>query len=78
MKIEKITNAFVNEFDAQTQGCADDCKEYFGKVNANIRDQKKAQLRTYSTWDRTDCRNVIEAGCTYCYIGYTPKTSIYL
>lgn len=27
MKIEKITDAFVNEFDGQAQSCADNCTD---------------------------------------------------
>ena len=77
MKIEKINDAFVNEFDAQAQGCSDDCNEYRGSSKADINWQKRNGVRSYSEWDRTDCENVISLGMTYCYLDKTPKTCIY-
>lgn len=78
MKIEKITDAFVNEFDAQTQGCSDDCEEYRGRTKTLIEGQLAIHLRNYWGYDSTDQQQVLLAGQTYCYREYTPKTSIYL
>ena len=77
MKIEKITDAFVNEFDAQAQSCWDDCDEYRGSAKADIAWQIRNNLRSYYEWDRTDCENIIYGGLTYCYLDKTPKTCIY-
>lgn len=78
MKIEMITDTFVNEFDGQAQSCANDCTEYFGKTSAVIKLQINAGIREHYEWDSTDCKNVIGCGEDYCYRDYTPKTSIYL
>lgn len=78
MKVEKITDAFVNEFDAQTQGCSNDCAEYRGKTKSLIEGQLAISLRDHWGYDRDDQQKVLLAGKTYCYRDYTPKTSIYL
>ncbi|WP_294413853.1 hypothetical protein [uncultured Ruminococcus sp.] len=77
MKIEKITDAFVNEFDGQVQSCSNDCTEYFGKTLAVIKLQINAGIRKDYDWDSDDCKNVIGCGEDYCYRDHTPKTTIY-
>lgn len=79
MKIKKITDAFVNEFDGQTQSCSDDCKEYRGKAKADIQQQIDSGVRSYWGYSQSDQKKVNEAGFLYyCYLDKTPKTSIYL
>ena len=77
MKIKKITDAFVNEFDAQAQSCWDDCKEYRGSTKDDIQDQLDIKLRSHWAYDSDDQQKVRIAGETYCYRDKTPKSSIY-
>ena len=79
MKIEKIENGFVNEFEGEAQSCWDDCTEYRGKtsaINAQIRragfkgDASRSDLDNYSI--------IKDMFDYYCYREKTPKTSIYL
>lgn len=76
MKVEKITDTFVNEFDVQAQKCWNDCTEYFGRTKENI-DAQYPEIREHYGWDAADCQNVISEGKTYCYRDHTPKTNIY-
>lgn len=76
MKIEKITDTFVNEFDAQAQSCSDDCEEYRGKTEDTIKGQYPEERESYE-FDLADCKNVKSKGHTYCYREYTAKTTIY-
>ena len=77
MKIEKINDAFVNEFDAQAQGCSDDCNEYRGSAKADIKWQIDNDVRSHWGFDYDECKDLKEAGFTYCYRDKTPKTCIY-
>lgn len=76
MKIEKITDAFVNEFDAQAQSCYDDCNEYRGSARANIEEQIKGG-REYWGFDIDEYKDITANGDLYCYRDKTPKTCIY-
>ena len=77
MKIEKITDTFVNEFDAQAQSCSDDCEEYRGKKEADVNYYIKRNQRKIREFDSQECKDAKEAGYVYCYLDHTPKTTIY-
>ncbi|MBQ6945424.1 MAG: hypothetical protein IJN43_14030 [Ruminococcus sp.] len=76
MKIEKITDTFVNEFDAQTQGCADDCTVYRGKTYDDIK-ADYVDWRYHYGYDRDENRESLRINGYYCYRDKTPKGTIY-
>ena len=76
MKIEKITDTFVNEFDAQTQGCADDCKVYRGKTYDDIK-ADYPEYREHYGYDQEENRYLLQRDGYYCYRNLTPKGTIY-
>ena len=78
MKIEKITDAFVNEFDGEAQSCRNDCTEYFGKTEGQVSWLKKCKLTLTNGQDsRGHHVRALEFGSTSCYWDKTPKACIY-
>ncbi|MBR5513160.1 MAG: hypothetical protein IKV85_04140 [Ruminococcus sp.] len=78
MKIEKIENGFVNEFEGEAQSCWDDCTEYRGKtsgINSLIR--RAGYKGDASRSDLNHLAEIKDVFGYYCYREKTPKTCIY-
>lgn len=77
MKIEKISDSFVNEFDAQAQGCQNDCIVYHNNTKEMInstmylREQRKKKKE-----DQKTVNDILGVG-NYCYESRTPYKNIY-
>ncbi|MCR5637386.1 MAG: hypothetical protein K6F97_00855 [Lachnospiraceae bacterium] len=77
MKIEKISDSFVNEFDAQTQGCLNDCLILHASTTDKINDTMYCRSsRGYNNEDQKAV-NALEGVGNYCYESRTPERNIY-
>lgn len=78
MKIEKITDSFVNEFDAQAQNCWNDCLVLHASTADKIDDTMYCRSsRGYNKADQ-EAVNAFEGVGNYCYESRTPYKNIYL
>ncbi|MBR5513158.1 MAG: hypothetical protein IKV85_04130 [Ruminococcus sp.] len=75
MKIEKIDEVYINEFDGEAQGCFADCAEYRGKTSGVYKQLSVSGY--YGDGSDRNTQEIIKVFGSYCYKEYSPKTCMY-